>query len=78
MTEVRNEYIRATFDLSKADPAKWATFLEAFKAYTASEMEKLTASLPENAAMAVGYGRKMKEQRDEFVGIQALMDKIRK
>jgi len=78
LTEVRNEYIRATFDLSKADPAKWATFLEAFKAYTISELEKGLSVPIELAGVFVGSSRKMKELRDDFVGIQALMDKIRK
>jgi hypothetical protein len=74
----REDYIRALYDLSKGDPARWATFVEAFKAYTASELESMTKSLPENAAMAIGYGRKMKEQRDEFVEIETIMAKIRK
>jgi hypothetical protein len=76
--EVRDEYIRALFDLSKVDPAKWATFVEAFKAYTVAELERITTSTAENAPFAVGFGRKMKELRDDFIGIQALMDKIRK
>ena len=78
MADVRNEYIRATFDLSKVDPAKWATFVEAFRAYTVAELERITTSTVENAPIAVGFGRKMKELRDDFIGIEALMDKIRK
>lgn len=78
MADVRNEYIRATFDLSKVDPAKWATFVETFKAYTIAELERITTSTVENAPIAVGFGRKMKELRDDFIGIEALMDKIRK
>ena len=78
MADVRNEYIRATFDLSKVDPAKWATFVEAFKACTVAELERITTSTVENAPIAVGFGRKMKELRDDFIGIEALMDKIRK
>ena len=76
--EVRDEYIRALHDLSKSDPARWATFLEAFKAYTIDELERITTSNVDNAPIAIGFGRKMKELRDDFVGIQALMDKIRK
>jgi hypothetical protein len=78
LAEVRDEYIRALFDLSKVDPAKWATFVEAFKAYTVSELERITTSTVDNAPIAVGFGRKMKELRDDFIGIEALMDKIRK
>ena len=76
--EVRDEYIRATFDLSKVDPAKWATFVEAFKAYTVTELERITTSTVDNAPIAIGFGRKMKELRDDFIGIEVLMDKIRK
>jgi hypothetical protein len=76
--EVRDEYIRALFDLSKVDPAKWATFVEAFKAYTVHELERITTSPVEAAAIAIGYGRRMKEQRDDFINIESLMDKIRK
>jgi hypothetical protein len=78
MAEVRDEYIRALFDLSKVDPAKWATFVESFKAYTISELERITTSTPDNAMIAIGFGRKMKEQRDDFIGIETLMGKIRK
>ncbi len=78
MSEVRDEYIRALFDLSKSDPAKWATFLEAFKTYTSSELERLLSSPSSEAQTSLGMGRRMRELRDDFVGIQALMDKIRK
>lgn len=76
--EVRDEYIRALYDLSKSDPAKWATFLEAFKAYTMDELERITTSNVDNAPIAIGFGRKMKELRDDFIDVQVLMDKIRK
>lgn len=78
MSDVRDEYIRALFDLSKADPAKWATFIEAFKAYTIDELERITTSNVDSAPIAIGFGRKMKELRDDFIGIETLMAKIRK
>ena len=78
MDNEREEYIRTLYELSKTDPAKWATFVEAVKAYTAAELERITTSTVEAAAIAIGYGRKMKELRDDFIGIEALMDKIRK
>ena len=74
----RDEYIRATFDLSKVDPAKWATFVEAYKAYTLAEMERGLSVPIELAASFVGDARRMKTQRDDFIGIEALMDKIKK
>ena len=76
--EVRDEYIRALHDLSKSDPARWATFVEAFKAYTIDELERITTSNVDNAPIAIGFGRKMKELRDDFIGIETLMAKIRK
>ena len=78
MTEVRDEYITALFELCKADPAKWATFVETFKAYTIEELERITTSPVQAAAIAIGYGRRMKEQRDDFIQIETLMNKIRK
>ena len=78
MSDVRDEYIRALFDLSKSDSAKWATFVEAFKVYTIDELERTTTSNVDNAPIAIGFGRKMKELRDDFIGIEALMNKIRK
>jgi hypothetical protein len=78
MSEVRDEYIRALFDLSKADPARWATFVEAFKAYTMSELEKGLTVQIELAGVFVGSSRKMKELRDDFIGIEGLAEKLRK
>jgi hypothetical protein len=78
MSEIRDEYIRALFDVSKADPARWATFVEAFKAYTIDELERITTSNVENAPIAIGFGRKMKELRDDFIDIEGLAEKLRK
>ena len=78
MAEVRDEYLRALFELSKADGAKWANFVETFKAYTVSELERITTSTAEHAGIAIGYGRRMKEQRDDFVHIETLADKLRR
>lgn len=75
-SDVRDAYIRATFTLSKSDPQAWANFIEAFKAYTTEEMEKgLSGGDP---LISVGMGRRMKMLRDDFIGIQGLMDKIKK
>lgn len=78
MSEVRDEYIRSLFDLSKTDPAKWATFVEAFKAYTVYELERALSAPTSEAAMGVGMGRRMKDLRDDFVGIETLMSKLRR
>jgi hypothetical protein len=78
LAEVRDEYIRALFDLSKVDPAKWATFVEAFKAYTGYELERALSAPSGEAQTNLGMSRRMKELRDDFINIQALMDKIRR
>lgn len=78
MAEARDQYLLALYDLSKADPSRWATFVEAFKAYTMSELERITTSPPDSALVAIGFGRKMKELRDDFVGIEALAGKLKR
>jgi hypothetical protein len=77
-SEARDEYIVALHALSKVSPDAWATFVEAFKVYTAYELEKITTAAPEHAPIAVGFGRKMKELRDDIVGIEQLAQKIKR
>jgi|HubBroStandDraft_5_1064220.scaffolds.fasta_scaffold792918_2 hypothetical protein len=74
----RNNYIVALYAVAKTDPAKWANFVEAFRAYTIYELERITSATQDTAGIAIGFGRKMKEQRDDFNDIESLMDKIRK
>jgi hypothetical protein len=76
--EVREEYLRSLYDLSKVDPAKWATFVEAFRAYTMVELEKGLSTPIGLAATFIGDARRMKEQRDDFINIETIMDKLRK
>jgi hypothetical protein len=78
MAGVRDEYIRALFDLSKVDPAKWATFIEAFKAYTSYELERALSGPSGEAKTSLGMSRRIKELRDDCINIELLMDKIRK
>ena len=78
MSSERDEYLKALYALSKSDPSTWATFVEAFKTYTVTELEKITTSSVENAPIAIGFGRKMKELRDDFVDIEKIADKLRK
>lgn len=78
MSEIRDEYIRALFDVSKADPARWATFVEAFKMYTVYEFERALSAPSGEAQTNVGMGRRMKELRDDFIGIEGLAEKLRK
>jgi hypothetical protein len=74
----REDYIKALYDLSKTDPAKWATFVEAFKAYTAYELERITSATQDTAGIAIGFGRKMRELRDDCIDIEKIADKLRK
>jgi hypothetical protein len=77
-SEARDDFIRATFTLSKTDPLAWGNFIEAFKAYTADELERGLSAPSSEAAGSLGQGRRMKSLRDDFIGIQGLMDKIKK
>jgi hypothetical protein len=77
-TEARDEYLKALYALSKSDPNTWATFVEAFKAYTAEELERITTAAVDVAPVAIGFGRRMKELRDDCVDIEKIMDKYRK
>ena len=77
-SDARDEYLKALYALSKSDPSVWATFVETFKAYTIYELEKITTSSVDNAPIAIGFGRKMKELRDDCINIETIMDKYRK
>ena len=77
MSEARDEYLKALYALSKSDPNTWATFVEAFKAYTADELERITSASVEHAPIAIGFGRRMKELRDDCIDIEKIMDKYR-
>jgi hypothetical protein len=77
-SEARDEYLKALYALSKSDPSAWATYVESFKAYTADELERITTASVEHAPIAIGFGRKMKELRDDCVDIEKTMDKYRR
>lgn len=78
MSEVRDEYLRALFDVSKADPAKWATFVEAFKNFTAYELERSLTTPAADVAMAFGYGRCITQLRNDFINIEGLANKLKR
>jgi hypothetical protein len=77
-SEARDEYLKALYALSKSDPNTWANFLEAFKAYTADELERITSANVDAAPIAIGFGRRMKELRDDCIDIEKTMEKYRK
>jgi hypothetical protein len=76
--EVREAYIRATFELSKTDASKWATFLEAFKEYTAYEYERALSAPAGEAQVMVGMNRRMRDFREDFIHIENLASKLKK
>lgn len=78
MAEVRDDYIRATFALSKSDPDAWATFVEAFKAYVLYEYERGLSASSSETQITVGMGRRIRDLRDDFVHIEALAAKLKK
>ena len=77
-SEIRDAYIRATFEISKADASKWATFVEAFKNYTLYEYERALSMPAGDSLIAVGMNRRMRDLRDDFISIENLADKVRK
>lgn len=78
MAEVREEYLRALYDVSKADPSKWATFVEAFKMLVSYEQEKALSAPTTDALIAVGSGRRMRDLKDDFVHIETIIAKLKK
>lgn len=78
MAQIRDEYIRATFELSKSSPAAWATFVEAFKNYTMYELERMLTTPTSEAQVSLGLGRRMRDMRDDFIGIEELMKRVGK
>ena len=76
MSDVRNEYIRATFTLSKSDPAAWENFLVAFDTYAMSELQRSLSAPLDEAVMAVGMNRCMLQLKNDFRDIHGLMAKI--
>ena len=76
--DARDAYLRALFELSRADPAKWATFVEAFKAYTGYELDRMLGGATAETLLNVGMGRRMRDLREDFVHIESLTDKLRK
>ena len=78
MSEVRDQYLLALHALSKADPAKWATFVEAFKVLVMVECERALSMPSNDALVGVGMGRRLRDLRDDFVHIDMLVNKLRK
>jgi hypothetical protein len=78
VSEERDEYLRATYSLSKVSPDAWATFVETFKAFTVYEYERALSSPSGEAQIAVGMNRRMRDLRDDFIHIENLASKLKK
>ena len=78
MSEARNEFIRATFTLSKSDPAAWENFLVAYSNYVTAELERSLSIPLGEAQMALGMARQLVALRNDFRDIQQLMLKVKK
>lgn len=78
MAAVRDEYLRALYKLSKSDPSAWATFVEAFKAYASDEIEKMASSPADSASMSIGMARRMRDMRNDFLGIDHIPEALKK
>jgi hypothetical protein len=73
----REAYLRTLYTVSKnTHPDVWIKFVEALSAYTQDQMERVITSVPTNEALlAIGMVRHMREFRDEVKNID---DAIRK
>ena len=76
MSEARNEFIRATFQLSKSNPKEWIEFYDAFNAYAVSELDRATMTSTDDMAISLGMSRRMVQLRNDFREIEFLAKKI--
>jgi hypothetical protein len=77
MAVARQTYLKATYLLAKNSPAAWADFVEAFKLYTAYELERAMTAMTLEAQVALGMSRRIVEIRDDFVNIEERGGKLR-
>jgi hypothetical protein len=78
VSEERDEYIRATYSLSKVSPDAWATFIEAFKMFTLYEYERSLSAPAHEVQINIGQNRRMRDLRDDFIHIENLANKLKK
>lgn len=65
----RSLYLRSAFLVAKNSPAAWLDFVEAFKMYVASELERSQAAQTSEAQVVMGMNRRLLEMRDDFIHI---------
>jgi hypothetical protein len=76
MNDARNEFIRATFMLSKSDPSAWEHFYVAFSNYAANELERGIGGTTADMQVNTGMSRRMIDLRNDFRDIQTLMERV--
>jgi hypothetical protein len=76
VTVYRDDFVRATWLLSKSNPQAWDAFVQAFRSLYWSELERNLTAPTDQAAMAQGMGRRMCELKDDFDTIDDLMKKL--
>jgi hypothetical protein len=76
----RDDYLKALYTVSKTTPPEvWVNFVNALTTYTWDQMEKVVISVPTNEALvAIGMVRHMREFRDEVKDIEATVRKMDK
>jgi hypothetical protein len=73
----RENFIRATFALSKSSPMAWFDFLEALNVYVAEEVERGLGTTTDEAMIALGMSRRIVNMRNDFRDIERLAQKIK-
>lgn len=76
MSEARDEYLKAMFRLSKRGGPEWLEFVEAFRVYTAYELERNVSVPTGEAVKALGMNQRMIELRNDFVDIEKTASKL--
>jgi hypothetical protein len=59
-----------TYVMAKNSPAAWIDFVEAFKLYVASELERSLTAPASESQVALGMNRRLLEMRDDFINIE--------
>lgn len=76
MSEVRDQYLVAAYKLSKKGGPEWFEFVEAFKLYVSSELERGLSSPTDSILVSFGMSRSLLTLRDDLINIEKLADKL--
>jgi ABC-type uncharacterized transport system permease subunit len=76
VSEARDEYLKAMFRLSKRGGPEWFEFVEAFRVFTAYELERSLSTPTGEALKALGMNQRMIELRNDFIDIEKIASKL--